>query len=172
MLTLLAFFSVRSAAPLPAHGECSLDDGYHYYGFDITAGQYQAGSRAECARLCLARHDCAVFTYVWGQCWLKSSNAGRIAHPIASSGDCRQPEREVATAQINELLPRLACSLEYGFDYYGFDLAGQTIVDGGVLGCAAECQKRWACKAFTYIWGSCWCVTPKIKLSAIILSQF
>merc|ERR1711865_1243879 len=46
---------------------------------------------SQCVQGCSELAQCAAFTYIWGRCWYKISDAGYRALPGAVSGRCSQP---------------------------------------------------------------------------------
>ena len=65
---------------------CKVEAGVDFFGTDIS--NHPAADVSQCVKGCVAAKGCLFFTYVWGSCWYKASDAGR--HPLASavSGSC------------------------------------------------------------------------------------
>ena len=60
--------------------------GVHLKGHDIADGMHAALVPGECCTLCQQRPECVFYTYIFGQCYLKSSDAGRTIDGNGISG--------------------------------------------------------------------------------------
>ena len=70
---------------------CALDAGFDYNGHDIPRwANLVVANATHCASLCQEHSGCSFFSYVWGRCYLKTSDVGRRASSDvhAVSGVC------------------------------------------------------------------------------------
>ena len=173
-LTLAAVPQPSAAAP----AGCTLKHGVDYNGFDLTGapGWGKKEKTADlCAASCLGTPGCEYFTYVWGNCYLKTSGAGAKAQGSAISGTCLGTEQAPApapapapvdtparaavavdTAAVAEAPAASGCTLMPDTDLWGADLPKGQHKAATAAACMAMCLGRHACTHFTFIWKTCY----------------
>jgi hypothetical protein len=63
--------------------------GINLDGHDIPGGAHKdTGDEFGCAALCEANPSCSFFTFIWGRCYLKDSDAGSTTQRQGKSGSC------------------------------------------------------------------------------------
>ena len=69
--------------------------GVDRYGGDIATIDH-VSNHSECSEHCIRRHDCSIWTYLGGICYIKSENTFRTINPNAVAGikNCQSNKTE------------------------------------------------------------------------------
>eukprot|EP00729_Bicosta_minor_P002163 gene2163-12655_t len=123
--------------------KCVIEAGVDFYGNDVAS--FPSATTDECAAFCRADERCLYFTLAWGNCYLKSSDAGRSLIPWVTSGSCK-PQKAIREHD---------CEFEFGTDFYQEGAIGTP--SASAVACATECNTNAdTCTHFTYAWGLCY----------------
>jgi len=125
---------------------CKRENKYDYKGYDIVGHtMIKVSGEADCANLCNANGICKFWTYWRKHCYLKTSNSGKMPLSDAISGN-----KDCGTG----------CKRETNYDYYGYDIPGQSRIKVfGEYGCASLCNRNPICKYWTYWTKHCYLKT-------------
>jgi hypothetical protein len=139
---------------------CTADESIDYYGGDIPGLGSQIATNADmCAAMCNNHERCLFYTFGYGFCHFKSSDAGRKYMPGSTSGSCHGITHAEAEESGNY---EFICEVtEPGFDFYGGDLESKPYV-GGVKtadDCGTECESTAGCTHFTHVNDFCYLKT-------------
>ena len=120
--------------------------GVHFKGYNLADGMHTALSPGQCCTLCQERPECKFYTYIFGQCYLKSSDAGRVpdgngisgyVSPAAHTeiGDLQPvgPEADTANPEIQVSLDTLVDGPETVIRIKGLTLMETVAIAGGTL---------------------------------------
>lgn len=133
--------TTSAATSTEYEASCELVGGVDFYGNDIY--NERAKSITQCIDGCMAHPLCSHFTFVYGRCFYKTSNAGSRQHETGISGICTN------SSKLQE-----ACVIEEGVDYYGKDL--YDVAAANINLCEIQCREEPACNFFTYVFGRCY----------------
>ena len=134
---------------------CTTEMGVDFFGADVGGYTNVPLATADaCAVMCQKHPLCQFFTYVWGACYLKTSDEGRAVLGPAVSGACPAAE----PAAVGTLK---SCSVsDPGFDFSGNDVEfGSNLAAVDAEACAALCAAHGDCMFFTFAWGGCYLKT-------------
>ena len=133
--------------------ECTHEASMDYFGYDI--GSKDATSAKECSFHCNDEPACSFYSFSYGKCFLKSSNAGRVYNPGATSGSCLPDVRHQGGTWSK------VCSVsDDGFDFSGSEVQGPAVsqVDTAEI-CSDRCEMHNSCTHFTYAYSTCYLKT-------------
>lgn len=124
----------------------------------VDAQNLPASDPSVCESLCLAHPDCSFYSFLYGLCSLKTSDAGKYTSTDGVSGECG-PASEIQDSSSGQIESGKVCALnDAGFDYNGEDLGGSATHIPGTTpeGCAALCENHPSCNAFTFVFNHCY----------------
>lgn len=162
---------------------CMLEYGIDLHGFDLA--NQPTTDVAECISACASLDGCMYFTFVWGKCWFKTSDAGRTASKFAISGTCTA-DGSPAVANVNvsasgvvfssvpivipisgnlfdtindtdvDAWKETTCTLELGYDLFGNNLKNGVRQAENASVCIDLCVPEPQCTHFTYLQRMCY----------------
>ena len=145
-VALTAFQVVKSAK---YNGQCSYRLGIDFYGNDI--GSVRANSGDACIVPCLEHPRCSHFTFMYGQCFLKSSGDGMQKSDGAISGVCEK-SNYISIPTLGSKMFR--CDLIGQKEYQSANLAAYSATSYN--DCIQGCLDQPGCASFTYAWSKCY----------------
>ncbi len=152
------------AAPPPPPAEIStpeMEEGVGYWGYDIPGSPFNEASPEGCARMCAFVLGCKYYSWdscTRNQCWLKTSNAGRmpLTCTVSGRGSTNPPVWNGGAAAPPPpvyIPPTPSDEMEEGIGYWGYDLPGSPFTEYKPEECARLCQYTPGC--LYYSWDSC-----------------
>lgn len=149
----------EDATEEPTH-TCAIESGFNFVGGDIPGRlSIPVKTVQACAQQCHEHAACKFFTYVWGNCYLKVTAAGRVAQFSAMSGSCAKSTDPSANG--NKLPPRKDCTasspgVDFKFNDIPMSSSYYTRVTGTPDACSTLCGAVDGCSHFTFLDERCY----------------